>query len=247
MRKHIFVALACALFASTCGAQSLPGGGGNMGSRSGGGSNPGFVQANNALFTTGTSGVVTLGSNITAAHGLFVYEIGLSAPLAPTATGETFVTDTTTAGCQTFSADATQCWYTTSAVGGENAVTCNWTTNNAGNICIVVEFTRPQGLSTPKDAGGKSSTAGATSLAVSTSAATTNSNDFVLACFGGFAIGSNAVSIAGYTIDANAKFVSSGGQAACGYNVTSSTGTQSATGTWTTSMRASGIIMGFKP
>lgn len=208
-------------------------------------SGPAFVQAGNNLATTGTTNAVTV-SAVGAGHGLFVMTVGTANPASPTAAGETFVTFTGTTGCQNFGADAMQCYLASNTTGGETTVTCNLA-GSAASICIVIEFTRPSQLATPNDAGGNTSTAGATSLAVSTSAGTTNANDIVIACYGGFAIGSNAVSIAGYTINANATNTSANGQAACGYNVVSSTGTQSATGTWTSSMRANGIIMAFKP
>jgi hypothetical protein len=109
-----------------------------------------------------------------------------------------------------------------------------------------VEFTRPQGLSTPNDAGGNSFNAGATSYTVSTSAATTNANDFVIDCFASAALGNNQFTLTGGFTSAFSS-VDAFGQMRCGYLVTSSTGTQTGTATVTTSMRGTGIIMAFKP
>jgi len=210
--------------------------------------NPASVQWASNSTTSGTASTVAVTvSAVGSGHGLFVFCISVtSLCTTPTAAGETFLTATGTSGCQNYAGDDTQCWYTTNTVGGETSVSCN-TGANSNIFCVVGEFTRPSGLSTPKDAGGNTETASGTSTTVSTSAATTNPNDFVIACFGSYGAGNNAISISGYTSPSGSIITNATAQAGCGYVVTSSTGTYSATGSYTSSMRCTGIIMAFKP
>jgi len=213
-----------------------------------GGINPAFVQGATGFSASASTIAVTLGSAVTAGHALFVFEASTSqAPSTPTATGETFTTFTGASGCQNFIGDAIQCYATTSAAGGETTVNCNFVSATPLK-CVVVEFTRPQGLSTPVDAGGNSENGAAVSLAVSTSAATTNANDFVVSCAEGFNVGSNPITFPSpFTEPASLSQSDANGEVACGYNVASSTGVQSVTPTWTTSMRAGAMILAVKP
>jgi len=217
---------------------------------SGGGTNPAYVQGSTGFTASATNVSATL-SAVGAGHGLFVYCMApSSACAAPTATGESFSTYTGTSGCQDFGGYNVQCWLATSTVGGETSLTCNTGGGTSAIFCIVIEFTRPQALATPKDAGGHNNTAGSTnSWSVSTSAATTNANDFVIGCFGSVNIGNNTITVGSpFTQPAAASISNSSGEAACGYLVASSTGTQTATGSATSNMtNTNGVILAVKP
>ncbi len=206
---------------------------------------PALVQGATNAVLTGTTIAVTV-SAVGAGHGLFVFCIATaSLCTTPTATGETFNTYTGASGCQNFTGDNTQCWLATGTAGGETSVSCNASSGTI--ICGVIEFTRPQGLSTPKDAGGNSEVASGTSYTVSTSATTTTTNDFVIGCFASFGTGTNPITMTGGFTAAFTAYGTSLGNMSCGYLVASSTGTQTATGTAVTSMRATGVILAVKP
>jgi hypothetical protein len=199
-----------------------------------------------------TTVTCTLGASVTATDGLFVFEVTNGSPSTPVMTGETFNTFTGTPGCQDFTGDFGQCYLVNSAVGGQTNVTCGTTASSVSLLCIVVEIKRPSQLSTPKDAGGHTQNAGATSFSVSTSAVTTVSNDVVLSCWGSFgAAQSNPFVAAGsFTQVPNANVnlgVGNNGQAMCEYLQANSTGTQTGQATLGSSARATGIILAVKP
>jgi len=207
--------------------------------------NPAFVQGAVNAGTSTTTVAVTV-SAVGAGHGLFVTCISTGSCSAPTATGESFSTYTGASGCQDFTGDFMQCWQTTNAAGGETTVNCN-TSGTSSIICGVIEYTRPQGLSTPKDAGGHSEVSSGTSYTVSTSAVTTVANDFVMDCFGSYGTGSNAITLGSGFTNAFTPYATATGNMSCGYLVASSTGTQTGTGTAVSSMRATAIILAVKP
>src|SRR5690348_2559244 len=217
---------------------------------SGGGSNPAFVQAAANHCATATTCAITV-SAVGAGHGLYVVCLSTGSCSTPTATGETFSTFTGTSGCQDFTADFMQCWIVSSTVGGETSISVN-TSGSASIMGCAVEFTRPQALATPKDAGGHGENAGATSFSVSTSAATTVQNDFVIGAFGSFAAGNaNPFTVGGgYTQATNDNFgAGQNGLLLCEYVLSgTSLAVQTATATNAgTSARATYSILAVKP
>lgn len=209
----------------------------------GGGSSPAYVSGKAAFQSSGVQAIVTI--SVSAGNGVFVYCQSTAVCTTPTSTGatETFATYTGASGCQNYAGDDVQCWDIENAVGGDTAINCN-VGLAAEILCIVGQNTRPQGLATAKDGGGNGFNSASTGFSVATSASTTNANDILWACFGGYGANfTSGIAITGFTMPTAMQNTYGG----CGYDIVAATGVQTAVGSWSTSQRATGIVMAFKP
>jgi len=136
------------------------------------------VQHNSGSTESGTSLAVAFPSNVTSGHVILVAESTYDAETldTPTDTEGNSFTQLVTAGT---SGDSVAAVYAATAKSsGADTVTCNISASN--NIhCHIYEV---QGITTTVDQTGNSTVA-STSQTVSTSAATTNADDFVFAFF----------------------------------------------------------------
>jgi hypothetical protein len=243
MKTIITFLMLCSLaFAQGLGGKAGMGGKGGFGR--GAVASSASVAQSSGCYAGTTSCAVTLGSAVTAGHRVFVYQMSNNANSTPTMTGETFVHETGAAGCSNNTADTVDCWLDTSAVGGQTSLTC--TATGVYTMCVVIETTDPQNLSTPADAGGNGNNTGATSFSISTSAATTQAGDIVIGCF---TTGANSTAFSAGSPYTQVIAETSGGafNMMCEQYAPGATGTQTATATNSNSARATYGILAIKP
>ena len=197
------------------------------------------VQHNSGSTETGTSLAVAFTSNVTAGNVLLVAESTYDAETlgAPTDTQGNSYTQLVTAGT---SGDSVAAIYAATAKSsGADTVTCNISATN--NIhCHIYEV---QGITTTVDQTGNSTVA-STSQTVSTSAATTNADDYVFAFFSDNAKGATLTSGPGY---GDTDTSNDGGDTALTENkVVIATGVQTATATSNTSDADVNVIVALK-
>lgn len=182
---------------------------------------PSIVQSASNDTTGTTTASATLGAAVTAGDMVIVFASGGATALSfntPTMTGETFTTWQNVG-----TNDIADSWATNSAVGGQKVVTV--TSNQATDIHIHVVEVSGQ-TATPRDRSG---TANSATLSVSTSAATTNANDLIIAYFYDNANNRTFTAGTGYTQVQQSNNVGGGDAGFSESKTVSTTGTQTAT------------------
>ena len=187
------------------------------------------VQDNNGYSANGTSVAVAFGSNVTSGDVVLVAVSTYDAETisAPTDTQGNSFTQLVTAG--TSGAAVAAIYAATAKSTAADTVTCNISSTN--NIhCHIYEVS---GVTATVDKTGTSSQAG-TALTVSTSASTSNANDYVFAYFADNHTASTYTVGSGYG-DTQASEDTSGGDSGFSEDkVVTATGTQTATATAST-------------